>query len=307
MPTPAASAQSLNLRSLGALTLRQGDNDKNHVWGGRAQPDVSGTPIQDLQTVLIAVGTLTASADGQFGAQTQMALRRFQWYVAHLRHRLKLAPGALAATGTISQYPQPGNIALGICDAGTADLLLSWQSDHFVTTSPLVRLSLDAVSNIQTSDTFQVLAYPSAQEREVLVHADFASTISCVMNEEAKKANVTLRINQTFRREDILPTGAIVSPAKKSQHLAGHAVDLNIVDGGTINSSAMFNAGTETAGADTFVDAVKAKGLRWGGDFHPADPVHFDDFLEPDSEDFSMTLFFAQRCFHQNHPMRQVA
>ena len=93
MSTPAAAAKSLSFSSLGVLALRQGDNDKNHVWGGRAQPDVSGTPVQDLQKALIAVGTLTASADGQFGAQTEVALRRFQWYVAHLRYRLKLVPG----------------------------------------------------------------------------------------------------------------------------------------------------------------------------------------------------------------------
>jgi hypothetical protein len=306
MPVPADTAKSVSFSSLGTLTLRQGDNDKNHVWGGKAQPDASGTPVQELQTALIAIGTLTASADGQFGPQTQMALRRFQWYIAHLRHRLKLVPGSLVAGGTIESYPQPASSAPGICDAAMANLLLSWQSDHFVTTSPLVRLSLDAVSNIETSDTFQTLAYPSAQEGEVLVHADFADKIKCTMNEEAKKAKVTLRINQSFRREDVPPTGAVVSPAKKSQHLVGHAVDLNIVDAGTVNSSAMFNAGTETAGADTFINGVKATGVRWGGDFHPSDPVHFDDFLDPNSEDFSMTFFFAQRSFHQNHPMRQV-
>lgn len=306
MSTSAAAVKSVSFSNLGTFALRQGDNDKNHVWGGTAQPDVSGTPVQDLQTALIAVGTLTASADGQFGLQTQLALQRFQWYIAHQRIRLKLAPGALVAGGMIESYPQPASSAPGICNAAMANILLSWQSEHFVTTSPLVRLSLDTVSNVETSDTFQTLAYPSAQEGEVLVHADFADKIRCMMNEEAKKAKVTLRINQTFRREDVSPTGAVVSPAKKSQHLVGHAVDLNIVDAGTVNSSAMFNAGAETAGADTFVDGVKAEGLRWGGDFHPSDPVHFDDFLDPNSEDFSMTFFFVQRSFHQNHPMRQV-
>ena len=33
----------------------------------------------------------------------------------------------------------------------------------------------------------------------------------------------------------------------------------------------MFQAGDQTEGADKFIAAVKARGLRWGGDFSTAD------------------------------------
>ena len=85
------------------------------------------------------------------------------------------------------------------------------------------------------------------------------------------------------------------------------AVDLNIVDGTAINSSAMFNNGTETDNADAFVTAVKKKGIRWGGDFNDTDPVHFDDFVKPSGEDYDMIFFFAQHCYDDDHRMRVVS
>jgi hypothetical protein len=37
-------------------------------------------------------------------------------------------------------------------------------SGNFITTTPLVRLNLSGVSNVDTSDTFKVLDYPGAQD-----------------------------------------------------------------------------------------------------------------------------------------------
>jgi len=115
-----------------------------------------------------------------------------------------------------------------------------------------------------------------------------------------------LRINQAFRRADVPPSGTVVAPARKSRHLVGHAVDLNIVDGATINTASMFLTKKATAAALAFIQAVRIQGYRWGGDFSNVDPVHFDDALDPESEDYTMTRFFAQLCFHSQHPMRQL-
>jgi hypothetical protein len=222
-------------------------------------------------------------------------------------YRLKVSAGAAASTGLTSTFGSVSSGLPGVCDAGLASELASWRDGNSICTTPLVRLSLGGVSNVNTADTFTVLDYPNAQTGEVLVHQDFASVISSTLNDAAKTAKVSLNINQTFRVQGVPPSGAVVPPASKSQHLIGHAVDLNIVDGTTINSSAMFKNETETDNADAFVSTVKKKGIRWGGDFNETDPVHFDDFVKPSGEDYDMIFFFAQHCYDDDHPMRVVS
>ena len=77
-----------------------------------------------------------------------------------------------------------------------------------------------------------------------------------------------------------LPTvGAIVVPAKMGNHLIGHAIDCNLVDGKLFWNSIKMREGL-TGNAKKFIDLVRAgKILRWGGDFHDKDEVHFDDGL----------------------------
>jgi hypothetical protein len=296
----------LSLQNLNGLLLRRGDQDREQIWGGSRRSTQSGTPVTELQNALIKLGTLTFPPDGAFGQHTEEALQRFQWYVAHLRLRLKLPPGAVPATGTIVDYAASPIGAPGACDAETVALILSWLTEDFVTTTPLVRLNIDSLNNVEIGAGFQPLDYPDAKKGEVLVHANFAVALAVTMNEEAGKAGVHLHLNQTFRRQGVPPTGAVVQPATRSQHLVGHAVDLNIADGSALNTAALFEAGKQTKNAEIFVAAVKERGLRWGGNFSTADFVHFDAPLDPSSKDYDNTFFFAQRCFEHQHPMRLV-
>jgi hypothetical protein len=300
----ALPVKTLDLSDLGAVTLRNGDDDKHHRWGGQVRHGVTGAPVNQLQSILVDMGLLK-KADGGFGHQTHVALQRFQWYGKNMEYRLKVGAGA-PSSGVITPYSMLTPGVPGLCDKNLASELLAWQAGTFIPTTPLVRLNIQGLSNVDTSDTFEILSYPSAQQNEILVHADFADAIRSTMNDQAKAAKVTLNINQSFRRSDVPPSGAVVTPATKSQHLVGHAVDLNIIDGSTTNTSVMFKNNEETDAADAFVTAVKGKDLRWGGDFHKYDPVHFDDFLDPTSEDYEMTYFFVQHCFHAHHPMLQV-
>lgn len=84
--------------------------------------------------------------------------------------------------------------------------------------------------------------------------------------------------------------GAIVTPAQMSNHLVGHAIDCNIYDasGKLWNSKALEVFAPESPNYDStisneildFIKAVRQSGiLRWGGDFHEFDTVHFDDGL----------------------------
>lgn len=305
--TALTATPPLKFSDLDTIVLRMGDNDSKQIWGGKKHHGQTGTAVIELQAALIAVGTLLdKTPDGDFGHHTRDALQRFQWYVRKQSYRLKVAPGQNPASGVISPYSGTVAGAPGLCDKKMAAELLAWQAANFVTTTPLVRVNLQNVSNVDTSDTFKTLDYPQATAGEVLAHADFADNITSAMNDEAKKAKVMLNINQTFRVEGASVGSAVVTPAKKSQHLIGHAVDLNIVDGDNVNTAAMFNAGKETDGADKFITGIKARGLRWGGDFSDTDPVHFDDLVDPKGEDYKMNLFFVQHCYQENHPMRVV-
>jgi Putative peptidoglycan binding domain/D-alanyl-D-alanine carboxypeptidase len=78
-------------------------------------------------------------------------------------------------------------------------------------------------------------------------------------------------------------SGAIVRPAGKSNHLIGHAIDMNILfNGNLFNSNALdrnnFNSIPQEI--KNFLNKVDSDPiLRWGGKFIPKDPVHIDDGL----------------------------
>ena len=109
-------------------------------------------------------------------------------------------------------------------------------------------------------------------------------------------------VNQAFRVAGAVG-GAVVTPATKSQHLIGHAIDCNIQDGAVLVSSNTFAGHHETPAAKAFVRAAKAAGLRWGGDFTPVDYVHFDDLVPPDGDEFAMRYFFNQRTISKRQPV----
>jgi peptidoglycan hydrolase-like protein with peptidoglycan-binding domain len=288
----------------GSITLQRGDSDARGIWGGQARAALAGEPVRQLQQALVAMGAMSATPDGDFGRKTQDAVRRFQWYLGRIATRLRVAPGTEELHGTLETYTAPTGVQIdGFVRLATLLELRSWLQGGCVLTSPLVRLSLGNLSEITLSSTFTVLDYPSPGANEMLVHQDFVAGVQ-TLNTAAKGAKVTLRINQAFRVQNLPVSGAVVAPATNSQHLIGHAVDLNILDGTTVNTSAMYFAGTETQGAKDFIQAVKAASLRWGGDFGDADPPHFDAPVQASSDDYVHSFYFAQRSFAAQHPLR---
>ena len=303
----STSTTPLLFTALGTIVLRLGDSDLAHRWGGHVQPARSGTPVTDMQRALAAAGTYTAGLDGLFGAGTQLALRRFQWFLANSRHRLRVPAGSAAAAGTIEAYARPAAVHLtGHCDAATASELSAWIAAHVRTTTLLVRVPMSRFSRIERSASFTTLDYPDARDDEVLANAGFVAGLDS-MNQGANDKSVSLHLNQTFRLHNVPPSGAVVPPATRSQHLIGQAADLNIVSGGTVVTSAMFLNNTAPQAAKDFVAAAKHAGLRWGGDFNPKDPPHFDSRVDADSEDYTMNFFFCQRCFSLGHPIRKLS
>ena len=114
----------------------------------------------------------------------------------------------------------------------------------------------------------------------MLVHRDFYDIVSQV-NRYAVKNNLHLLITQSYRPPNKKIYNAIVTPAVKSNHLAGHAIDFNMVYGGKVFESNDLLNGKFHSLPDPlkhFVNDIRLNpGIRWGGDFEIQDPVHLDD------------------------------
>lgn len=102
------------------------------------------------------------------------------------------------------------------------------------------------------------------------------------LNQFAKENSIKIHVTSSWRANANV-SGAIVTPAKRSNHMAGHAIDMNLVyPGGWANSSYLKNKNEENwdPSVTAFVKAIRDdKEQRWGGDFTPEDPVHIDDGL----------------------------
>jgi hypothetical protein len=103
------------------------------------------------------------------------------------------------------------------------------------------------------------------------------------LNGFAADCDVEIFVTSSTREPGRTVAGAIVPPATRSNHLVGHAIDMNVqFDGRLFDSKALKrdNLANLPAAVRKFIERVQADAtLRWGGDFNPEDPVHFDDGL----------------------------
>ena len=112
----------------------------------------------------------------------------------------------------------------------------------------------------------------------VRIDPAWKSGMDALMN-AATSCKVTVTPTSSFRKDGVTITNAIVTPATRSNHFIGQAIDLNLSlsDGSYCNSACL--AANSHADVKCFANAAKAAGLRWGNDFSTADPVHFDSGL----------------------------
>jgi hypothetical protein len=100
-----------------------------------------------------------------------------------------------------------------------------------------------------------------------------------------RKYNVTLQVTSSFRTplQQSGLSGTVVRPASMSNHLAGHAIDMNITYKGKWYDSRLMRKGNLhnlPYSVREFINSIrKDKYMRWGGDFSNEDPVHIDDYL----------------------------
>jgi hypothetical protein len=118
------------------------------------------------------------------------------------------------------------------------------------------------------------------RDRQVLIHRGFYD-IANKINEYAVRNNLHLIITQSYRPPNKKIYDAIVTPAVKSNHLAGHAIDFNMLYGGKIfESDDLFDnhfLKLPDAVKNFIADVQADPAIRWGGDFENQDPVHLDD------------------------------
>ncbi|KAI8514393.1 hypothetical protein Bbelb_087170 [Branchiostoma belcheri] len=99
------------------------------------------------------------------------------------------------------------------------------------------------------------------------------------INTAAAECNVKVYITHSWRKVGEIIPGAIVTPASRSNHFVGHAIDMNVQrpDESLCNSSCL--RGQSDSDATCFIGKVRAAGLTWGGVWSTPDPVHIDDRL----------------------------
>ncbi len=119
--------------------------------------------------------------------------------------------------------------------------------------------------------------------KECLVEDSFAPLLK-ELCDKAEELLLKIYITSSHRYTIVVP-GAIVTPAKMSNHLIGHAIDGNIVEKGAFWNSQKLE-GELTGKVLELIEWVREHPvLRWGGDFAKRDVVHFDDAFNIKSPD----------------------
>lgn len=269
------------------IELKNGDNDNAKKWGGKILDETPFYTVKNLQEDLKSVGTFTVVEDGIFGSKTEKSLKLFQWVCINMSH-------CLEKKTQITRIKTANILVNGKLTKKAYDELAAWIKNGKEVTGDLIRIDFSELSNIEAGPNFKKTSSIKVQKYELVI-SKAAKKLITDMNAKAKDKKVTIKINQSLRENKVKVSGAVVTPATKSQHLIGHALDCNIVDGENWNSSATFKKKQETANAKAVVKAMKDAGYRWGGDFIPVDTPHFDFRLNHNTFDYEAKFFLNQR------------
>ena len=138
-----------------------------------------------------------------------------------------------------------------------------------------------AIPEIRSDDFFVVYRGSEFLGDPVLAHVGFLAALERI-NEYAKSHGVEVYVTHSFRHAGQVVRGAVVKPAGNSNHLAGHAIDMNLRLGrGHFNSTHLQEFASLPLPVRSFLEDIRADSiLFWGGDLPgKGDPVHIDDRL----------------------------
>jgi len=118
--------------------------------------------------------------------------------------------------------------------------------------------------------------------QQILIHQDFLDPMRR-LDGYARMSGVKILVVHSYRRPRAVLTDAKVVPGQRSNHLAGHAVDINIRRGlwlYVFEDLKKASLPELPSPVREFIRLVREDpGMRWGGDFEEEDPVHIDDGL----------------------------
>ena len=269
----------------GDFDLRRGDSDSKQTYAGHRR-DKKSDHVSFLQSHLCKLGIPVRDKLGEFGPGTEFALKLFQWNAKNLSQRLK-------GNTIVTVEPIYNGAVNGVATQETRREILRWLGNGHICTGDLIRLRPTILSNVTLSSDFKRLNHPYVLAGEFVISRAIRASV-LELNRLAKDNNVVVRLNQTLRVLGTSPKGAVVTPAKKSQHYIGHAIDCNILDGRSFNTSSDFKSSKQTKNAISFIEDAKRSGLRWGGDFRPVDTPHFDKNVSASSFDYDAKHYFNQ-------------
>jgi hypothetical protein len=162
--------------------------------------------------------------------------------------------------------------------------------DQSTSTSPVSTVVADILSLADSEqDQCEIKTYTNSQfiGKELRADVDFIPHLDR-LNQYALDCQVKVHVTSSAREPGGKVSGAIVKPASRSNHLVGHAIDMNLKSAsGFFNSSKLKKSNLPNLPTEIrkFIKLVQSdKVLRWGGDFNKEDPVHIDDWLNKRNE-----------------------
>jgi uncharacterized protein YgiM (DUF1202 family) len=157
--------------------------------------------------------------------------------------------------------------------------------DQSTSDAPISTVAADVLALADDEqDECVIKTYTNTQfiGKEARVDADFMPHLDR-LNRYALDCGVKIYVTSSAREPGRTVSGAIVPPASRSNHLVGHAIDMNLKSSsGFFNSSKLKKSNFANLPGEIkkLIELIRDdEVLRWGGDFNPEDPVHIDDKL----------------------------
>jgi hypothetical protein len=267
---------------------------------GRSAADTGDlNSVSGLQEELRRIGALQPNEDvrrGTFDAMTKVAVRRVQWFA-------KSVPGCVSQSGAFLPR-KPQHLALdGVAGPHFLAFLKLFRENRWQMTGNLVQISFAGLSRMKPNRNYKAVL---GSDHHIGVCDREFSHVLRSMNSAAADFGVHVFVNQLFRVEGHAVSGAVVPPASFSAHKIGRAVDLQLGTKGSIGAdNPQLSTAIKSAVAGTpfykFREYAKTNLLcRYGGDFHPSDPPHFDRQILPGgSESWKFHFFVNQLHYRQ--------
>lgn len=140
-----------------------------------------------------------------------------------------------------------------------------------------------AVAHIVPWHSSNTRLLPNDSNVPIQVDKDFVPAMERI-DRYAEECDLDIMVTNSFRRPNDNLSGTVVAPSMRSNHLVGHAIDMNVKtdDGDLWLSVDMVKSNWSHLPQRVvdFLNKVRNDGqLRWGGDFVRQDTVHIDDDL----------------------------